>query len=55
MPQPSYWRNRDYTNWTYELKRDVYRCYIEARNGKSIGYKKRLKNLEDKMHPEYNF
>ena len=58
MPQPSYCRNRDYTNdfnWTYELKTDVYRCYIEARNDKSNGYMKRLKNLWDKMHPEYNF
>ena len=41
MPQPSYRRNRDYTNdfnWTYELKTDVYRCYVEARNDKNIGY-----------------
>ena len=58
MPQPSYRRNRDYTNdfnWTYELKTDVHRCYVEARNDKSIGYMKRLKNLRIKMHPEYNF
>ena len=53
MPQPSYRRKRDYTNdfnWTYELKADV-----KARNDKSIGYMKRLKNLWDKMHPEYDF
>ena len=58
MPQPSYRKNRDYTNdfnWTYELKTDAYRFYIEARNDKSIGYMKRLKNLWDKMRPEYNF
>ena len=58
MPQPSYSRNRDYTNdfnWTYALKTVVYRCYIEACNDKSIGYMKRLKSLRDKMHPEYNF
>ena len=45
MPQPSYRRKRDYTNdfnWTYELKADV-----KARNDKSIGYMKRLKNLWD--------
>ena len=48
MPQASYRRNRDYTNdfnWTYELKTDVHRCYVEARNDKSIVYMKRLKNL----------
>ena len=41
MLQPSYRRNRDYTNdfnWRYELKTDVYRCYVEPRNDKSIGY-----------------
>ena len=58
MPQPSYRRNRDYTNdfnWTYELKTDVHKCYVEAHNDKSIEYMKRLNNLWDKMHPEYNF
>ena len=58
MPRPSYHRNCDYANdfnWTYELKMDVYRCYIEAHNDKSIRYMKRLKNLWDKMHPAYNF
>ena len=34
---------------------DVYKCYIEARYDKSVGYMKRLKDLWDKMHPEYNF
>ena len=58
MPQPSYRRKRDYTNdfnWTCELKADVYKCYVKARNVKSIGYMKRLKNLWDKIHLEYNF
>ena len=58
MPQPSYRRKLDYTNdfnWTYELKTDVYKCYVKARNDKTIGYMKRLKNLWDKIHPEYNF
>ena len=58
MPQPSYRRNRDYTNgfnWTYELKTDVYRCYVKPHNDKIISYTKRMKNIWDKMHPEYNF
>ena len=58
MPQPSYRRKLDYNNdfnWTYELKADVYKCYVKARNDKSIEYLKRLKNLWDKMYPEYNF
>ena len=58
MPQPRYCRNRDYTsdlNWTYKLKADVYKCYVEACNDKSIGYMKRLKNLWDKLHPKYIF
>ena len=53
MLQLSYRRNRDYTNqfnWTYELKTDVHRCYVEARNDKSNGYMKEII-----MHPEYNF
>ena len=58
MPQPSYRRKLDYTNdfkWTYELKTDVYKCYVKARNDKSIGYMTRIKILWDEIHPEYNF
>ena len=58
MPQSSYRRKRDYTNdfnWTYELKTDAYKCYVKVCDDKSIGYMKRIKNLWDKMHPEYNF
>ena len=46
MPQASYRRERDYTNdfnWMYELKVDVYKCYVKTRNDKSTGYMKRLK------------
>ena len=41
-----YRRNRNYTKhfeWTYELNRDVYRCYTQARGDPRIGYMKRLK------------
>ena len=34
---------------------DVCKCYVKGHNDKSIGYMKRLKNLWDKMHPEYDF
>ena len=57
-PKPSYRRNRDYTrqfDWTYDLKRDVYNCYIKARENKSIGYMKRLKSYWDELHPGFAF
>ena len=57
-PKPSYRRNRDYSthfNWTYDLKRDVYRCYLMAKEDPRIGYMKRLKEKRDEIHPEYSF
>ena len=57
-PKPSYRRNRDYSthfNWTYDLKRDVYRCYLMAKEDPRIGYMKRLKEKWDEIHPEYSF
>ena len=51
----SYRRNRDYTNhfeWTYELNRDVYQCYLKAHQIPTIGYMKRMKNYWDELHPE---
>ena len=57
-PKPSYRRNRDYSrqfDWTYDLKRDVYNCYIKARENKSIGYMKRLKSYWDELHPGFAF
>ena len=57
-PKPSYRRNRDYTkqfDWTYDLKKDVYRSYLRAKENPKIGCMKRLKNYWDKLHPEFNF
>ena len=57
MLQASYCRNHDYNNdfnWAYKVKTNVYKCFVEARNEKSIGYMKPLKNLWDEIHSEYN-
>ena len=57
-PKPSYRRNPDYYrnfNWTSDLKRDVYHCYLTAKEGPRIGYMKRLKEKWDEIHPEYSF
>ena len=56
--QPSYRKYRDYTNdfnWRCELKTGAYKCYVQSRNNKSIGYMKWIKNLWDKINLEYNF
>ena len=48
--------NGDYSrqfDWTYDLKRDVFNCYIKARENKSIGYMKRLNSYWDKVHPGF--
>ena len=59
MPQkPSYKRNRDYSkhfNWSYELKRDVYNCYLRARENPAPGYMKRLKSYWDEIYLEFCF
>ena len=50
----SYRRNRDYTKhfeWTYELNRDVDRCYTQAKSDPRIGHMKRLKKNWDELHP----
>ena len=39
--------------WTYELNRDVYQCYIKARENPKIGYMKRMKQYWDNLHPEF--
>ena len=57
LPKPSYRRNRDYSkqfDWTYDLKKDVYNCYLEAKEDR-IGYLKRLKKYWDELHPQFNF
>ena len=59
MPlKPSYRPNRDYStyfNWTYDLKRNVYQCYLTAKEDPRIGYMKRMKENWDEIHPEYSF
>ena len=57
-PKPSYRQNQDYTrqfNWTYNVKRDVYNCYIKARENKSTCYMKRLKCYWHELHPGFAF
>ena len=57
-PKPSYRRNRDYSthfNWTYDLKRDVYQCYLTAKEDPRIGYMKRMKVKWNEIPPEYSF
>ena len=54
----SYCRNHDYTKhfeWTYELNRDTYRCYTQARSDPRIGYMKRLKEHWDEVHPDLSY
>ena len=46
--------NRDYSkhiNWTYNLNKDLYECYIQSEHER-IGYMKRLKALRDNKRPE---
>ena len=57
-PNLSYRRNRDYSthfNGTYDLERDVYQCYLTAKEDPRIGYMKTMKEKWDKVHPEYSF
>ena len=45
----SYRQNRDYSkqlDWTYDLKKDVYNCYLKAKEDPKIRYMKILKNIE---------
>ena len=45
-PKPSYKRNRDYSThfkWKFDLKRDVYHCYLRAKEDSRTRYMKRLK------------
>ena len=46
-PKPSYKQNQNYSkqiDWTYDLKRDAYNCYLRAKENPNTGYTKRLKN-----------
>ena len=47
---------RDYMShfvWTYELNHEVYQCYTKARENPKVGYKKRMKQYRDNLHPEF--
>ena len=57
-PKPNYRPNQDYTkqfDWTCDLSRDVYNCYIKARENKSIGHMKRLNSYWGELHPGFSF
>ena len=59
MPRkPCYRRNRDYSkqfDWTYDLKKDLYNCYLKTKEDPKIGYMKRLKKYWNELYPEFNF
>ena len=53
----SYRQNRDYSKsfaWICELNKDLYKCYVKAKENQKIGYMSRLKEYWDKIHPELN-
>ena len=39
---------------SYELKRDVYNCYLRAKENPAPGYKKRLKSYWDEIYPKFS-
>ena len=54
----SFRRNGNYRRhfeWTYELNRDVYKCYTQARSDPRIGYMKRIKKHWDELHPDLSY
>ena len=54
----SYRRNRDYSKsfaWTYELNKDLYKCYVKATEVPKIGYMNRLKEYWVEIHLELNY
>ena len=59
MPQkPSYKRNRDcskHFDWSYKLKRNVYNCYLRARENPAPGYTKKLKSYWDEIYRKFSF
>ena len=51
----SYRRNRDYSKsfaWTYELNKDLYKCYVKAKEDPKIGYMNRRKEYWQDVHPQ---
>ena len=54
----SYRRNRDCSKsfaWTYELNKDLYKCYVKVKEDPKIGYMNRLKQYWEEIHPELNY
>ena len=54
----SYRRNRNYRTqftWTYELNKDLYDCYMKAREDPRKDYMNRMKNSWDLSHPELSY
>ena len=52
----SYRRKKDYAkqfDWTYELNNDLCKCYLRAKENKSI--MKRMKNYWDEIYAEHSF
>ena len=57
-PKLSYRRNRDYSKQfdrSYDLKKDVYNCYLRVKEDPKIAYMKGFKKYWDELHPEFNF
>ena len=54
----SYRSNRNYKNqfkWTYELNKDLHKCYMSAKIDLKIGYMNIINKLWDNMHLELMF
>ena len=53
----SYRRNHyiNHFEWTYELNRDIYQCYLKTHQIPTIGYMKHMKNYWDELHPELSY
>ena len=52
-------QNRDYSKqfaWTYELNKDLYKCYVKAKEDpdKKTRYMSRLKKYWDKIQTKLN-
>ena len=57
-PKPSYRRNRDYSkqfDWSYDLKKDGYKCYLRVKEDPKIAYMKGLKKYWGELRPEFKF
>ena len=53
----NYRRKRDYSkhrNWTYELNKDLYKCYTKAREVPPKRLYGKNEKMRHKFHPELN-